>query len=84
LSKISDSSIYGEQNIPVHLVSRYSKLPQLLISAIDLIKLSVRRFATKINPSFPKTIPECTMTNQASDNILPLIHPRIGDVCALK
>jgi hypothetical protein len=35
LSKISDSSICGEQNIPVHLTSRYSKLSQLLISATE-------------------------------------------------
>jgi len=55
-----------------------------MISATDLTKLSVRRFATKISQFFPKVLPECTMTNQASDNILPLIHPRIDNVCALK
>ena len=84
LSKMSDSSICGERNIPVHLASRHSKHSQLLISAIDIIKPRVRSYATKISPYFPKVFPECTLTNQVSDNILPLIHLRISEVCALK
>jgi hypothetical protein len=80
LSKMSDSTICGEQNISFHLASH----SQLLISATDIIKPRVRSFATKINPSFPKAFPGYTLTNQVSDNILPLIHPRISDVCALK
>jgi hypothetical protein len=69
-SKSFDSSICGEQNIPFHLATRHSKVFQLLMSAIDIIKCSVIRFVIKISPSFPKVIPQFTLTNQVSDNIL--------------
>jgi hypothetical protein len=49
-----------------------------------MIKPSVRWFAIKISSSFSKVIPEYTLANQVSDNILPRIFPRISDICALK
>jgi hypothetical protein len=55
LSKILDSSICGENNIPVHLASRHSKLFQLLISATDVTKPQCQTFCYKNKSFFSKS-----------------------------